>query len=785
MHSVVRSLAVAGMAAVSLSCADQSVGLKRGAGFASLPVAPVFLTAPSGGPKIDISKIRGVLKRQNATDSSVAEASVQGDSAILEFKDVAVTGDSTAYELGVQAVDANNVVVFAGSDTVNVKPGDNAPAAPELQYTAPDVTVTSIEIRVGGEAASTTELQWAGAAPGNTSCLNRAPSTSAVTQVQLSVVGRNAANEIVPNVRVGWTTLDSSVVTVDEAGLAKARCSNKFTHVVARTFLDKSATIKVNVTAPPFTLLMDPETAEVPRGDTKQMNAVVVDENGNATQATAVSWHASDTSRATVSATGLVTGISNGRVVITASSGDRSTVGIIQVVRPVASRVVISPETDVLNTGQRRLYSAEAFDRNDLRIPDASGFTWLSTDPSKASVTSSGSVQGVSEGPAQIIVALDGKKDTAHVTVTASTTGAATGKMVEADGTTPIAGVSVTSQGTTSTSGTDGTFTTPQLTPPVELAFSKTGYAGFSYFNAPFLLGQTVDLGRIPMAPAGGTGTITGLVVNALDDAAVAGAEVKVFAGINPPDANPIVASGITDANGNFTLGSVPAGTYTVFVGKSGFSRNQKSTVVVNAVTSNVRVPLSPVLTGTNLRIVLSWGDCTNVNVPCDLDSHLTGPTSAPDTGRFHVAYFNEFYFSSPDTVAVLDNDAVSGLGPETITLRQKAAGAYKYYVHNFSDGSDTTSMRLSSSAQARVDLYQGSNLVAVFFPPSGHPGTLWAVFQVEGTTITPVNQIIRFQDFSDLPSDFIRIGSADASDVRRILRDARTHRSKILRPTR
>ncbi|MEX2153195.1 MAG: Ig-like domain-containing protein [Gemmatimonadaceae bacterium] len=779
-----RSLAVAGMAAVSLSCADQSVGLKRG-GFASLPIAPVFLTAPSGGPKIEISKIRGVLKRQNATDSSVAEASVEGDSAILEFEGVTVTGDSTKYELGVKAFDANNVVVFEGLDTVNVKPGDNAPAAPELEYTAPDVTVTSIEIHVGGEAASTTDLQWAGAAPGNTSCLNRAPSESAVTQVQLSVVGRNAAEQIVPNVRVGWTTLDSSVVTVDEFGLAKARCSNKFTDVVARTFLDKSATIKVTVTAPPFTLLMDPETAEVPRGDTKQMNAIVVDENGNATEATAVSWHASDTSRATVSGTGLVTGISNGRVVITASSGDRSTVGIVQVVRPVASRVVISPETDVLNTGQRRVYHAVAFDRNDASIPDASGFAWASTNPSIASVTSSGSVQGVSEGTAKIIVALDGKKDTANVTVTTSTTGAATGKMVQADGTTPIAGVSVTSQGTTSTSVTDGTFTTPQLTPPVTLDFSMTGYVSFSYFNAPFLLGQTVDLGRIPMAPVGGAGTISGIVVNALDDAAVSGADVKVFAGINAPDANPIVASGVTDANGNFTLPSVPAGTYTVFVGKSDFSRNQKSTVVVNAATSNVRVPLSPVLTGTNLRIVLSWGDCANVNVPCDLDSHLTGPASAPDTGRFHVAFFNDVYFSSPDTVAVLDNDAVDGLGPETITLRQKASGVYKYYVHNFSDGADGTSTRLSSSAQARVDVYQGANLVAVFFPPSGQPGTLWAVFQVEGTTITPVNQILDDQVFNDPPSDFMRIGGADANDVRRVLLDARQHRSKVLRPTR
>lgn len=776
MHSFVRSLAVAALAAVSLSCADQSVGLQRGVRVASLPIAPLFATSASGGPKIDIETIRGVLRRANSTDSSVARATVEGDSAILEFENVTVTGEETTYNLGVQAFDANGVVVFEGTQVVRVKPGNNQPASPVLTYTAPDANVAEIFINAGGQSVSAVELQWAGAAPGNTSCLNRVPNPSAKTQEQLSIAAITASEQPVSNVRVGWTSRDSAVVTVDDNGLVVARCSNRSTYVVARTFLDVVDSVKVFVTAPPFTLLMDPETAEVPRGSTRQMTALLVDENGNGTGTQQVTWQSSDTGRATVSATGLVTGISNGRVVITASAGDRSTVGIIEVVRPPANRVEISPASAAINQGQRLVFGAVAYDSNNERILDASGFTWTSSNTNVLTVNSSGSVLGVSQGTANVTVSLDGKSATATVQVSNSTTGRVAGRVVDAATGSPAASASVTSSGPATTTDANGRFTSPELAPSgSSITVSKTGYATFTYFNLPILLGQTVELGDLPMASAGGTGTLTGTVVNALNDAAVPNATVSLFAGINPSASDPNsgvsetpAATATTATNGTFSMQSVPAGTYTYRVTATNFSFTRTVVVSIGATTRDTRIPLSPTVTGNGLRIVLSWGDCSDPAVPCDLDSHLTGPTSPPDpAGRFHVAYFNDFYFNSPDTVAVLDNDATGGLGPETITLRQKAAGVYKYYVHNYTDGADTAGTRLSTTSQARVNVYQGANLIATFLPPAGQQGTVWAVFQIEGTTITPVNQMLKIQDFSEVPADFMRIGD---DDTRRLL---------------
>jgi len=473
-------------------------------------------------------------------------------------------------------------------------------------------------------------------------------------------------------------------------------------------------------------------------------------------------------------------------VVITASAGDRSTVGIIQVIPPPANRLEISPTTASINTGQRLIFGAVAYDSNNERILDASGFTWTSSNTSVLTVNSSGSVLGVSQGTANVIVSLDGRSASATVQITTSTTGRVAGRVIEAAGGGVLAGAGIASSGAPTTTDANGRFTSPELAPSgSSITVSQTGYASFTYFNLPILLGQTVELGDLPMAPSGGFGTLTGTVVNALNDAPVPNATVHLYAGINPSGSDPNsgvsetpAATATTAANGTFSMASVPAGTYTYRVTATNFSFTRTVVVSVGSTTRDTRITLSPTVTGNGLRIVLSWGNCTDPNVPCDLDSHLTGPTSPPDAaGRFHVAYFQEFYFNSPDTVAVLDNDAVSGLGPETITLRQKAAGIYKYYVHNYSDGADTASTRLSTTAQAKVNVYQGTNLIATFLPPSGQQGTVWAVFQVEGTTITPMNQMLKVQDFSEVPADFMRIGTDVDTDLRRLMDDLRQRR--------
>jgi hypothetical protein len=782
MPPVVRVLAVAVVAAVALTCADHSVSGVRLGGLAQLAIAPVFDQAPAGGPDIDIVKVRGTLKKLTGTDSVVAEALVAGDSAILEFNNVTVTGDSTSYSLDVKAFDKDNVQVFGGHQDLKIKPGENKPAAPQLNYSAPDMTVTSLAITPKPLA-----LDFAGAAPNDVTCLNRVPSQTAKTQQKLTLAGKNAGNVDVPGVRAGWTSRNESVATVDADGLVKARCANSSTYVVARTFLNVADSVQVTVTAPPFTLLMSPDSTSLARGASVQLTALVVDENNNSSPATQVTWGTSDATRATVSSTGVVQGIRNGRVIITANSGNRSTIGIVQVVRPTAASVVVLPTKDTLAVGMVRGYVAKALDALNRVIGDATQFQWSSSASTVATVNASGVATAQGVGNADIAAAIDGKSGSLALNVAASLPPGSVRAIVKngsADG--PIAGATVSSGANTATTAGDGSFTLGGLKAGDDITFTATGFVSVTLFNAPVYPNQTLQLPAVPMAPTSTSpGTMTSKVVNALTGSAVSGATVMAYPGLNGgpsprrPDVQPSFTA-TTGSDGIFTIANVPAGVYTFVASQSGYSEMLSVGISIGGITKQSPVILLPPLTPPGaMVIVLTWADCGPINVPCDLDAHLTGPKTASDTSRFQVYHASRSWVVGIDTIAALDVDDSDGRGPEVIGLRPSAApGMYRFYVHNFTNTGVATSRALADSSSARVDVFLDNRVIGTFFPPAGQQGTLWRVFEYDGARLLPVGDIIQPSN-PDLLA--LRAGAPDpaADDAHRVLDEARRHPKK------
>ncbi len=273
---------------------------------------------------------------------------------------------------------------------------------------------------------------------------------------------------------------------------------------------------------------------------------------------------------------------------------------------------------------------------------------------------------------------------------------------------------------------------------------SGNGYLTCTY---PFVPtdGTSIDLPVLPMIPnafATGTGSIAGQIVNALDGVGVSSMTLKLWSGLHQPTTQTPLGTYTSNGDGTFVLPNIPAGYYTLQASKEGFLNVSYDAVCLGGrVSPNQDTATTPALLGGQMRIVLTSGED-----PSDLDSHLTGPNATG--GRFHV-----WYAGRDAGVANLDRDDVTSYGPETTTITSQYAGTYRFYVHDFSNGSasaQSPSYELSRSS-AKVQVFNSSGLLAVYNVPGNQGGTLWTVFEYDGTSIRAVNTI-GYSTTSSLP---------------------------------
>lgn len=230
------------------------------------------------------------------------------------------------------------------------------------------------------------------------------------------------------------------------------------------------------------------------------------------------------------------------------------------------------------------------------------------------------------------------------------------------------------------------------------------------------------------------TGNVGGTVIDALTGAGVSGLNISLRIGINSYD-GAILHTTTTSSTGSYTFTNLGAGYYTAEISGSGFSRSYFTLICIGGINlDDQTATIAPVLASGETRIVLTWGV-----TPSDLDSHLIGPDGTG--GQFHVYFAEDQHPFTGNPRVSLDLDDVNSFGPETITIHQQVAGTYRYSVHDFSNGSNFNSLALSNSG-AQVRVYRGEGLVATYNVPTNRTGTVWTVFELNGSTLTPVNSI-------------------------------------------
>src|SRR6059036_154790 len=278
------------------------------------------------------------------------------------------------YDLGVVAgVDRVDIAWYLGSPVVN------GPARFDIQVSQDTVTWTTVFS--GQSSGQTTQFETY--------------SFPTASGRYVRIVGHgNSLN--------AWNSI-TEVVLYDPPGTATAPETN----------------------VPVASVTVSPASASILVGATVQLFAVTKDSAGNTLTGQSVAWASGDTAVATVSASGLVTGVAAGSASITATSGGQSATATVTVSNvPVASvaSVVISPATATLLLGASLQLSATLKDGAG-NVLSGRTVTWASGNPMVASVSASGLVLGLAAGTATITATSEGVSGTAAISVASADPG--------------------------------------------------------------------------------------------------------------------------------------------------------------------------------------------------------------------------------------------------------------------------------------------------------------------------------------------------------------------------
>ncbi|HEY0972095.1 MAG TPA: Ig-like domain-containing protein [Gemmatimonadales bacterium] len=234
---------------------------------------------------------------------------------------------------------------------------------------------------------------------------------------QLSVEVRDAGGAVVSGDGVTWRSLEPELADVIHGFvIGKAPGEARIVASVAGV----ADTARVSVIDAPGTVgvvarvTLDRDTTTVLPGATAQLTATPVDAYGTLVAGAAVSWKSENSGVATVSATGMVTGVAPGTTrVVASASGHADTVTVTVAPPPVAS-VELVAAFELLKKGQTGNLSVVTRDARGT-VLKGRAVTYQSSNTGVATVSTSGVVTAVDVGTAIITAASEGVS--ARVTV--------------------------------------------------------------------------------------------------------------------------------------------------------------------------------------------------------------------------------------------------------------------------------------------------------------------------------------------------------------------------------
>jgi peptidoglycan/xylan/chitin deacetylase (PgdA/CDA1 family) len=250
-----------------------------------------------------------------------------------------------------------------------------------------------------------------------------APSIFTSGTQQLTAMGYDQSGNQMSGLTFVWVSSNTSVATVNSAGLASG-VSVGTSQISASAQGVHSNAITLTVNRPPSVLTSitaTPSNASIQAGSVQQFSAVGYDQFDTVMPGVIFTWSSSVTSVASVKGVnsegqnvGVATGLAAGSTLITVSAGGVNTTVSLTVTAPpppppppAVTTINVMPGDVSINTGGTQQFSALASDQNGLAMSGIV-FTWMSSDPTVATIDANGLATAVGAGTTQISASAHG-----------------------------------------------------------------------------------------------------------------------------------------------------------------------------------------------------------------------------------------------------------------------------------------------------------------------------------------------------------------------------------------
>jgi Bacterial Ig-like domain (group 2) len=235
---------------------------------------------------------------------------------------------------------------------------------------------------------------------------NKAIAAGASQQLtaHFSFLGNRGGGADVSN-QVVWQSSNAGIATVTNTGMVSASSSNRGTVTITaiRGPFRGSTTLTVIPAAALTSLTVAPKTPSIPKGLKQQFTATGGFTGGINQDVTAsAAWSSADGTVAIINAPGLVKGVNQGSVTITAAFQGFNDSATLTVIAPILQSIVVAPSNPTIPAGLNQQFSAIGVLSDNSTQDLTSVATWASTNTAVATIATGGLAASHTQGSSTI-----------------------------------------------------------------------------------------------------------------------------------------------------------------------------------------------------------------------------------------------------------------------------------------------------------------------------------------------------------------------------------------------